>query len=162
MAIQTVTTKSFLRTAITETPVAVSTVPAVASAVEQVVIVLNGSRKAERILPQALSYAREINAELVVIRTHNARNGSAAYDEANRYLKSVKNKLQTQYNNVKSVLFDGTNTISALNFVIDECKQTCVLVAGKPQNRLQQLLSGDPLAGLHAEKPNVIVQSIAV
>ena len=58
--------------------------------VEQVAIVLDGQREAERIIPAALDQARQHNATLVIVCTASA----------NLYLKTVCNKVKAQYSNV--------------------------------------------------------------
>ena len=98
--------------------------------IDQVIVVLNGNREQERILPEALSFARENNAELTVIVMQTSI--------ADLYLKSLKNKLQAQYSNVTAYNFSGSNSNAAVKSVLDDCKQATVLTT-KKRNLMERI-----------------------
>lgn len=127
--------------------------------IDQVVIVLNGNKKEERILPHALNFAREQNAELVIVHIYKTDMNSSTREYAELYLKSVKNKSKAQYDNVNSHLYDGTSMSYALQSVIDNQKQTCVMVMSEERNWLQRLLKGNRVAEF-ANHENVLIQEV--
>ena len=117
---------------------------------EQIIVVLDGDRKSERILPHALNVAREHQAELLIVHTYPTQ----AQEHVNLYLKAIKNKLKTEYGAVQAYVSDAIDEFTALTSVVDSEKQTCVVVAMDRRNWLQRLLSGT-LFGDLANKENV-------
>jgi len=105
---------------------------------QKIIVVLNGDKKSERILPRALNVAREHQAELLIVHTHPAK----SREQVELYLKGIKNKLKIEYNAVQVCLSDAKDEFTTLKFALDGEKQTCVMVGTKRRNYLQRLLSG--------------------
>lgn len=116
----------------------------------QIIVLLNGDKKSERILPHALNFAREHQAELLIVHTYPTQ----AQEQVNLYLKGVKNKLKVQYDAVQVRLYDGTNKLGALTSVMDSQKEICVMTAMESRNWLQRLW-GNTLARDFKNKGNV-------
>ena len=89
---------------------------------DYVVVVLSSNKADERVLPRALEVAHETDAELVIIHTYKSSmasyrseivlaNQQSALSEptrqAERYLKSVQNKLQVYHSRVSAYLHEG-------------------------------------------------------
>lgn len=127
--------------------------------IDQVVILLNGNKKAEQVLPHALNFAREQNAELVIVHTYEADMNSSVQKQAELYLKSVKNKSKAQYDNVIDYLHVGTSMSYALQSVLDNQKQTCVMVMNEKRNWLHRMLQADKFAEF-ANYENVLIQEV--
>ena len=131
-------------------------------AIEQIALVLDGSKNAEAILPYALNYARENNAELIIIHVYQTGMSSETEQHAARYLKTVRNKLQAQYGNVTAFLHQGTDKASALASVINNDSKTCVLFADEKRNMLQRLLQANPANELAHSHTDVIIQQVTI
>lgn len=127
---------------------------------DQVIIVLDGSKKAEQVLPHAIRFTREQDAELVVVHTYKSGQTIQAQDHAKLYIKSIKNKMLAQYGRVIAFLYEGTNTSAALQSVLDDNKQTCIMVMNEKRNWLQGLLQGSMFAEL-AKHENVQIHEVA-
>ncbi len=125
-------------------------------AIGEVLVVLDGSKKEERILPYVVNYARENNAELVIIYAYAS---SVGEDRAALYIKTVRNKLRAQYSRVTAYLYRGTNAVAALDSVIDDRKQSCVMLPATKPKRLQGL-SGSNTAAQLSKRANLIVQEV--
>jgi len=117
---------------------------------QQIIVLLNGDRKSERVLSHALNVAREHQAELIVVHMYHEQ----SQEQANLYLKGVKNKLKAQYDAVQVRLYDGTNKLGALTSVMDSQKEICVMTAMESRNWLQRLW-GNTLAQDFKNKGNV-------
>lgn len=128
---------------------------------DQVVIVLDGSKKAERILPHALRFTREQNAELVIVHTCKSDVVASAQDDKELYIKSIKNKMMAQHEKVAVFLYDGTKPLSALQSVINNQMQTCVMVMDEKRNFWSRMLHGNMFAEF-AKYENVLVQEVIV
>lgn len=123
--------------------------------VEQVMIVLSGHKQDEYILETALQHARTTNTTLVVVHAHQ----SSQSQSAELYLKSVKNKLIAQYDNVQAFLFEGTDKLSALDAMLDDNKQTCVILQ-RTSNWLQRFSTTSSMNAL-TNRANVQLWQVA-
>lgn len=124
---------------------------------EQIVVLLDGDRKSEHILPHALNYAREHQAELLIVHTYPTQ----APEHVNLYLKGIKTKLKAEYGAVQAYVSDAKDEFTALKFALDSEKQTCVVVAMDRRNWLQRLLSGTLFVDL-ANQENVHLYEVDV
>ena len=124
--------------------------------IKQIVVFLNGERKEERILPHALSYARELNAELIIVHTHKV----GTSDRAKLYIKSVENKLKAQYDNIVAYRFEGTNTIPELDSVVYDHKHACVMMPKDNRNWLQRLWDNDISAAIVRRHKNLMIHEV--
>lgn len=130
--------------------------------VEQVVVVLSGNKKDEQILPHALKYAREKSAELVVVHAYRTEGHSQPHAAAELHIKSIYSKLKAQYENVIAFLHDGTSKLAVLKYVIDEQKQTCVMMHNTKLTWLQRLWKEDVPSVVVNKHSNVFVELVAV
>jgi|GEM_PF-2206495 len=130
------------------------------SAIEQVIIVVNGSKEDECILPHALNFARERNAELVLIHTYKAGMSGQAMNRAELYLRTLRNKVRSQYSNTIAFLHRGMDVIAALEFVIDDNKSTCVMLPARKDNWLQRLWRVDIADELENLRPALTIRDV--
>jgi len=124
--------------------------------IEQVVIVITGNKADERILPQALNFARKHNAELLIVNTCEA----SMSNQAELYLKSLLNKAQKQYTDVIAFLHQGTDVVAALESVIDDNKVSCVMLPTDNRNWLQRLWSGNVAGDLESHHPALMIREV--
>ena len=124
--------------------------------IKQIVVFLNGERKEERILPHALSYARELSAELIIVHRHKV----GTSDHAKLYVKSVENKLKAQYNNIVVYRFEGTNIIPELDSVVDDHEHACVMMPKDNRNWLQRLLGNGISATIAQRYKNLMIHEV--
>lgn len=104
--------------------------------IEQVIILLSGDKKDEYILAPAMDYARDNNAQLVIVHTYKSHP-----QEAELYLKGVKNKIKTQYGDVVAFLFCGHDKLTALQAVIDDRKECCVMMSVQDKRLFQKVFN---------------------
>lgn len=125
------------------------------------VIVLISKKQDERQLPHALNIARENNAELLVVYMSTPENNSPQMSQNTKlYTKSLRNKLKAQYHNVTLTLYQSNNIIALLSWVINDKKQTCVVLPAQKTSWLPRLLQGDISSKLARNHDNLTFRKV--
>ncbi|MEM6283342.1 MAG: universal stress protein, partial [Chloroflexota bacterium] len=126
----------------------------------QIVVVLDGSAKGERSLPQALEMAREHNAELVLVHIYPAGLSADIDMAAEHYLKSATTRVKAEYANVVPYLSRSNDVKTAIAAVIDEHAETCLMLPEQRQSWLQAFWNVDMAESLERRFPYLMIQPV--
>ncbi|MEL6150833.1 MAG: universal stress protein [Chloroflexota bacterium] len=130
------------------------------TAFEQVIVVLDGSAKGERALPQALEIAREHKAELVLIHVYPASLSADIDMAAEQYLKSATTRVKAQYTGVLPYLYRGTDIKAAVASVVNEQAFTCLMMPEQRQSWLQAMWTVDLVESMERRYPCMMVKPV--
>lgn len=110
-----------------------------------VLVLLDGSGDAERVLPRALTYAREHNVPVSLLHTYHRATltDTAADTRASQYVQAQTHKLQAQGITAVGYTKEGDISAEQLSHLADELDAGTIILRAPKQSQLSRLLVGN-------------------